>query len=302
MKANLSPKQQKIFEMLLNNIPPKEIAYNLHITYNTLLYHQKQLYRKLDVHSVHELIEKYAPAAKDESVITIAPESGVTVQEDMTGGWLDKLSGEVEVRKKTLPVKWFVIFGILLFAGVLLFILFVIQKPTNEGFPAVFYRWNTWTDNTGSSVNITVTHDDVIDGEYFTSYTMSGVLSGVEGWYTVGIALYPVPLTHRAMKRMTSFSFKVLGDGKLYRVNIPTTDTMVYDRVMDHYLTMFPTVNGQISTITINVDDLMQQGYGKQVPFIRNNIVFMEFAIGIEFFTESSEPFNLKVWDIRICK
>ncbi len=300
MKDNLTAQQQKIFEMLLNNIPPKEIAYNLHITYNTLLYHQKQLYRKLDVHSVHELIEKYAPVANSESAVIIAPESGVTIQEDMTGGWLDKRFGGVEARKKTLSVKWFVIFGGLLFTVVLLFILFVIQKPTNEGHPAVFNRWNTWTDKEDSPVNITVTPDDVIDGEHFTSYTMSGVLSGIKGWYTVGIALYPVPLTHQAMKKMTSFSFRVLGDGKPCRVNIPTTDTVVYDRVMDHYLTMFPTVNGQISTITINVDELMQIGYGKQVPFIRDNIVSMEFAIGIEFFTESSEPFSLKIWDIRI--
>jgi len=286
MKENLTPRQQKLFEMLLNEIPPKEIAHNLHIKYNALLYHQKQLYRKLNVHSVNELIQKYAPNANGGAASTNTPESG-----------------ELMPRKKTMPAKWLVIFGIVLVTAV---ILFFGRKPTDtvpvldEGHPAVFAVWNTFTDNKGSSVYITVTPDDVIDGEPFTSYTMSGVLSGAEGWQTVGIALYPVTLTHQAMKKMTSISFKVLGDGKLYRVNVPTTDTMIFDQMMDHYLLMFPTINGQISTVTIIVDDLMQQGYGKQVPFIRDNIISMEFAIGIEFFSESSEPFNLKVWDIRI--
>jgi len=306
MIENLTPMQQKVFEMLLNGIPPKEIAYNLHIAHSTLLSHQKQLYRKLDVHSVKELIKKYAPAN------IIAPESVVVVQEGLiTGRWLEKRSGEVKTRKKMLPVKWRVIFGILPFAVIILFFMI---RPTDspvldEGFPAVFNRWAAFKNEEGisrnkirSSINITVIHDDIIDGKSFTSFTMYGVLYGAGYWSNAGMTLYPVPITHQAMKKMTSFSFKVLGDGRHYRVNIPTTDTQLYDEDCDHYSIMFPTINGQISTITVNADDLMQGGYDKhkQVPFIRNNIIDMEFLIVREFLTESSEPFHLKVWDIRI--
>jgi len=285
MKGKLTPRQQKVFEMLLNGVPPKEIAYTLGITYNGFLFHQKQIYRKLGVHSVYELVEKYAPNAKGKAAGTIAPESG-----------------EFAARRNTLPLQWLVIFGIVLLAAVILF--FVLKQTEkapvlDEGHPAVFSRWQTWTDKTGSSIDAAVTYDDSIDGKRFASYTMSGVLSGAEGWYAAGMILYPVPLTHRAMKRMTSFSFKVLGDGKLYRINIPTTDTIIFDQDMDHYCVMFPTINGEVSTITVDADDLMQQGYGKQVPFIRDNIESMEFVFGNVFFTESSEPFTLKIWDIR---
>jgi len=275
MREDLTPRQQELLEMLLNGIQPKEIAYNLGITYNTLLFHQKELYHKLGVHSVHELFTKYAPNAKGEAA-------------------------NISSLKKTLPVKWLAIFGVLLLAVVIPVILFFIRKPTDEGHLAIFNRWDSWTDKTSSSIDAAVTYDDSIDGKHFASYTMSGVLSGVEGWYGAGMIHYPVPLTHRAMKKMTSFSFKVLGDGKLYRVNIPTTDTIIFDQDMDHYCVMFPTIKGEVSTITVNADDLMQQGYGKQVPFVRDNIESMEFVLGSEFFTESSEPFYLKVWDIRI--
>jgi len=275
LPENLTPRQQELLEMLLKGIPPKEIAYNLDIAYNTFLFHQKDLYRKLGVHSVHELFTKYAPNAKGETA-------------------------NISSLKKTLPVKWLAIFGIVLLAVVISVIFFFLRKPTDEGHLAVFHRWNTFTDKKGSSIIVNVTHDDNIGGKSFTSYTMSGVSAGAEGWLYAGMALYPAPLTQQAMRKMTSFSFKVLGDGKSYRVNVPTTDTIVYDEEMNHYWIMFPTINDQISTITITVDDLMQSGHGRQVPFIRDNISSMEFVSDREIFTESSEPFNLKVWDIRI--
>jgi len=310
MKENLNPKQQKLFEMLLGGIPPKEIAFKLNVTYNTLLYHQKQLYRKLGVHSIQELFTKYAHesqpspanqtfadedsplAAESEAAIMIAPESGVTEQESLTAGWLDIRFGEVGVRRKTLSAMA-VFLGILAFAAVLLFVLFI-RKPTNEGFPAAFNQWTPFSSTEGS-IDILVTHNDVIEGKPFTSMTMSGILP--EGRFWNGMSLRPVPLTLQAMREMTSFSFKVLGDGKDYKINITTTDTDTeYD--VDHYCIMFPTANGQITTVTINVDDLMQSGFGKQVPFIPDNILRLEFYVVKD--TIAPEPFYLKVWDIRI--
>ncbi|WP_461256069.1 helix-turn-helix transcriptional regulator [Treponema sp. R80B11-R83G3] len=66
MSNDLTPRQQELFNMLLKGIPPKEIANNLNIAYNTLLYHQKKLYRKLGVHNIQELMAKYSHEVKDE--------------------------------------------------------------------------------------------------------------------------------------------------------------------------------------------------------------------------------------------
>jgi len=63
---DLSPRQQELFNMLLKGISPKDIASNLNIAYNTLLYHQKRLYCKLGVHNIQELMAKYLQEVKNE--------------------------------------------------------------------------------------------------------------------------------------------------------------------------------------------------------------------------------------------
>jgi DNA-binding CsgD family transcriptional regulator len=68
MVNDLTPRQQELFNMLLKGISPKEIASKLNIAYNTLLYHQKKLYCKLEVHNIQELMAKYSQEVKDEPV------------------------------------------------------------------------------------------------------------------------------------------------------------------------------------------------------------------------------------------
>ncbi|MCL2230659.1 MAG: helix-turn-helix transcriptional regulator [Treponema sp.] len=61
-KLNLTPREQDIFTLLLKGMPPKEIAYSLKISYETVHHHQKNLYRKLGIQSIQELFAKYAGA------------------------------------------------------------------------------------------------------------------------------------------------------------------------------------------------------------------------------------------------
>jgi len=56
----LTSREQEVFTMLLTGIAPKEIAYTLKISYDTVLYHQKKLYRKLGIQSRAELFSKYS--------------------------------------------------------------------------------------------------------------------------------------------------------------------------------------------------------------------------------------------------
>jgi DNA-binding CsgD family transcriptional regulator len=56
---DLTPREQEIFTMLLSGMAPKEIAYTLKVSYYTVLFHQKNLYRKLSVQSRAELFARY---------------------------------------------------------------------------------------------------------------------------------------------------------------------------------------------------------------------------------------------------
>jgi DNA-binding CsgD family transcriptional regulator len=57
---DLTLREREVFDMLLEGISPKEVAYTLNISYNTVQFHRKSLYRKLGVHSVQELFAKYS--------------------------------------------------------------------------------------------------------------------------------------------------------------------------------------------------------------------------------------------------
>jgi DNA-binding CsgD family transcriptional regulator len=62
---DLTPREQEIFTMLLTGKAPKEIAYILKISYFTVNFHQKNLYRKLGIQSRAELFAQYTSAQKE---------------------------------------------------------------------------------------------------------------------------------------------------------------------------------------------------------------------------------------------
>jgi len=64
----LTKRERELFTKLLAGATPKEIAYELKIAHGTFLTHQRNLYRKLEVHTINELLTKYS------SVTTSLPE------------------------------------------------------------------------------------------------------------------------------------------------------------------------------------------------------------------------------------
>jgi DNA-binding CsgD family transcriptional regulator len=57
---NLTAREKEVFTMLLTGKAPKEIAHTLKISYDTVLFHQKNLYRKLGIQSRAELFSRYS--------------------------------------------------------------------------------------------------------------------------------------------------------------------------------------------------------------------------------------------------
>jgi len=65
--AVLSPREQEIYNMLIDGKTPKEISYDLRISYNTVVSHQKSIYGKLGVQSINELLIKSRDAENTRS-------------------------------------------------------------------------------------------------------------------------------------------------------------------------------------------------------------------------------------------
>jgi DNA-binding CsgD family transcriptional regulator len=57
---DLTPREQEVFTMLLTGMSPKEIAYTLKVSYYTVDFHRKNLYRKLGIQSRAELFARYS--------------------------------------------------------------------------------------------------------------------------------------------------------------------------------------------------------------------------------------------------
>jgi len=65
----LTTREQEVFDLLLKGDTPKKIGSKLKISYYTVLGHQKNLYHKLSVNSINELLIKYSkPLAGDRDV------------------------------------------------------------------------------------------------------------------------------------------------------------------------------------------------------------------------------------------
>jgi DNA-binding CsgD family transcriptional regulator len=62
---NLTSREHEIFTMLLTGMNPKEIAFTLKISYYTVDFHRKNLYRKLGIQSRAELFAKYSQKIKN---------------------------------------------------------------------------------------------------------------------------------------------------------------------------------------------------------------------------------------------
>ena len=58
-KYKLSEAEKKVFDLLLTDLPIKQIADKLEITYDGVMFHSRKIYRKFGVHNRTELLVKY---------------------------------------------------------------------------------------------------------------------------------------------------------------------------------------------------------------------------------------------------
>jgi len=270
----LTPREQEIFDMLIKGNTPKEIAYKLNVTYSTVDFHKNNLYRKLGVNTINELLTKYS---KENGTTPVHSAENTPVF----------LKSPVFLVSAGITVISFLFLIILLF-----FLPF--KNNSAQGFPASFTRWQTWEDSFGSYISVTP-QIDFIQDQYVTTYSIAGCLFSNNFSYT-GTIVEPDASTLEVMKKASSFSFTVLGDGNSYEAHITTTDTRV-DGGLSHYMKKFTTKKDEIITVHIKYNEMSQSPYfGSRVPFNKENIECFQIQ------AHTTGDFNLKIWNIRFIR
>jgi len=262
---HLTPREQEIFDMLLGGSTPKEIAYNLNVTYDTVIAHQKSMYRKLDVHNINEFMVKFRPVGGE----TSQPEKS---------------------KRKSVPLKILIpSLALVLLAALLLW-----YSLSKAPISAVFSPWIPFNDSHSVKTVATITKEK-IDGREQECITITGnQIDGNDRIAYTGIYGMPDGPTLEAMRSMKSFSFKVTGDGNRYTARLPTYET----NDGDHFAYTFQTVKDEEITVKVNVpDDLAQIVWNGNVKeFKQNSIMFFQIQI------VDPGPFYLKFWEIKLYK
>ena len=162
--------------------------------------------------------------------------------------------------------------------------------------PDTAWAWGTFTDaaNQGSSRISLIEDVENIGGEVMMTYAISGEITnkyeyGYAGWYA-----FPDDPTKEHLKKIKSFSFKVLGDGNTYFVMLATSD--IEDS--SFYRTTFTTKKDQEMTVNVRVGSLAQpEDWGIKKRFNQDNATQIQWQT-----TNNGKPgtFKLKIYDLQI--
>jgi len=238
--TNLTPREQEIFDMLLAGSTPKEIAFALGISYDTVKSHQKNIYRKKEVNNLRSFYIKFRPSVNNTSY-------------------------NRNKRKKLILITS--ILGIILIASLLIFIYSTWSK-SNSAYIANWYPTNDkYSKSEISKVN------KEINGHTEECIMISGVMSGYKYAFS-GASSVPFSSVYKSLWTMKSISFKVLGDGNKYFISFPTNETPDGDR----WLYEFTTVKDEVSTITVKIpEDLIRKNWShKEVAFFTKDVTSIQ--------------------------
>jgi DNA-binding CsgD family transcriptional regulator len=293
----LTSREQEILNLLLKGVSPKEIAYNLNINYKTYDTHRSNLYHKLGVRSIQELMAKYSP----DQIKTGGASSGETGQ---TPEPSENKPAKGRLSRLLVPV------GIAVLAVSLSFNMYFFIKSSTVAKPVKLtgfqMGFNAGTDKQlggNSSASVYITHE-IIDG------------AGISGVINIDITLeegeYHTPnvMAHTdyidfidQLKKAKGIRFKAIGDGKTWNVQFHTEESPATDWASYEY--PFGTVPNQVVDVDIPYSSLRQPSWlskerepEKVFEFSQKRIIAMVFSTSTRFQELGSS--SIKIFDFEV--
>jgi len=136
--------------------------------------------------------------------------------------------------------------------------------PGGGGDPVIgVWEWATFNDSSNggtSTVNMT---------EAAGAYTFTGNVTNAYEYGFAGWSATPDTATLTALRTATSISFKVMGDGKTYKIMLPTSNITDYS----YYSATFSTTNGVETTVTINISGFSQPIWGSPQVALNKSLI-----------------------------
>jgi DNA-binding CsgD family transcriptional regulator len=179
-----------------------------------------------------------------------------------------------------------------------------IWKPKSRNNEAVINQWFGIGD--AATKTLVSRKRETMNGKEELTVTISGVLDS-DNILLSGVYGRPDQRTLETMRTsMKSLSFQFLGDGGRYGISLPTSETLEYHNSVililreevygDHFMKVLQTVQGEISSITINIpEDLIRNSSsGEDIEFIQRNINC------IEIHPLDLGNYQFKLWDITL--
>jgi hypothetical protein len=150
-------------------------------------------------------------------------------------------------------------------------------SPDAESIVLSDAKWIPWTDAEKASTKKDMTARFKIDNEEISGQvrevlTLESNLGKGSGWRDCGFSLTNETMV-QTLQKGSGVRFKVLGDGKRWRLRVRTDEAM---SDYCYYVIPIATKKGKLVEIDIPYSKLKQPAWSKKAPFIKSNINLLD--------------------------
>jgi len=293
---DMTLREREILDLLVQRVSPKEIARRLNISYTTVNFHRTNLYKKMGVHNIKELLAKYPANGKAGEGGSPEPSAEIPVFEP------EKKKGF----KFLLPAG--IAAGIIMLAlSTLLIGKFVIKPfPAPKGtiipvYNLGFLPWPDAKDKRGESTAEVFISSEEIDGVEINGVLniktdLKGIENSNEFYVNINTTKYDVI---QRLRQANGIRFKARGDGKMWVVAFFTKES-TQEINYAHYQYIFGTVRDKVVAFDIPYSSLILPEYWEKYSFDFNKESIKILGIEANNTIQDAGSSSLQIFDFEI--
>jgi len=301
MLENLSKREREIFNLIIKDVSSKEIAHKLNISKKTVDFHRTNLYSKMGVVNVKELIAKYSTNGK---------EAAIELETKPVTETSAKISETTPVSrlKKNKLFRFLLPIGLVIIAfSVLLLWIFIKKTSANHTPKGVtipvnnlgFFPLSDVVEGGNSTSEVFITLEE-IDG---ASVDVLNIKINLVKRETINEGCFANATTNKLdliqrLRQANGIRFKAKGDGKQWALEFFTKETTAEDNY-PHYTYMVNTVMDQIIVVDVPYSSLYLDEYYYNTSFDFNKETINTIAINANLLHGYGQSL-LQIFDFEI--